>query len=53
MRFAIGATAALAAAFVRAEDASSPDAESSSSATVAKPKFTVCFKAGYGTRSIC
>lgn len=40
MRFAIGATAALAAAFVRAEDASSPDAESSPSPAVAKPTFT-------------
>lgn len=40
MRFAIGATVALAAAVVRAEDASSPEVESSSSAAVAKPTFT-------------
>ena len=46
MRFAIGATAALAAAFVRAEDASSPDAESSPSPAVAKPTFTVCPDSG-------
>lgn len=39
MRFAIGATAALAAAFVRADDT---EAEPSSSTSVAKPAFTVC-----------
>lgn len=38
MRFTIGATAALAAAVVRAEE---PAAESSST-SVAKPTFTVC-----------
>ena len=37
MRFSIGATAALAAAVVRAEDASPAE----SSASVAKPTFTV------------
>jgi calnexin len=41
MRFAIGATVALAAAVVRADDASSSAAESSSSTSVAKPTFTV------------
>lgn len=46
MRFAIGATAALAAAYVRAEDASSPDTESSPSPAVAKPTFTVCSNLG-------
>lgn len=40
MRFAIGATAALAAAFVRADDT---EAEPSSSTAVAKPTFTVCY----------
>lgn len=39
MRFSIGATAALAAAVVRAEE---PAAEASSSTSVAKPTFTVC-----------
>lgn len=39
MRFTIGATAALAAAVVRAEE---PAAESSSTSSVAKPTFTVC-----------
>lgn len=43
MRFAIGATAALAAAFVRAEDASSPEAEASPSSAITKPTFKVCF----------
>ena len=38
MRFSIGATAALAAAVVRAEE---PAAEASSSTSVAKPTFTV------------
>jgi calnexin len=42
MRFAIGATYALAAAVVRADDASAAEAESSTSTTVAKPTFTVC-----------
>jgi hypothetical protein len=42
MRFAIGATYALAAAVVRADDASSAEAESSTSTSVAKPTFTVC-----------
>lgn len=42
MRFAIGATVALAAAVVRADDASSAETETSSSTTVAKPTFTVC-----------
>lgn len=41
MRFAIGATYALAAAVVRADDASAAEAESSTSTTVAKPTFTV------------
>jgi calnexin len=36
MRFAVGATFALAAAVARADD------ESSSSTSVAKPTFTVC-----------
>jgi hypothetical protein len=40
MRFAVGATV-LAAAFVRAEDASSSEAEASTSTTVAKSTFTV------------
>lgn len=40
MRFAIGATAALAAAVVRADDASPVEAESSASTAVAKPTFT-------------
>ncbi|KAF1840014.1 calreticulin precursor [Cucurbitaria berberidis CBS 394.84] len=40
MRFAIGATVALAAAFVRADDASSSEAESSTSTSVSKPTFT-------------
>lgn len=40
MRFAIGATAALAAAVVRAEEASSAEAESSASTLVAKQSFT-------------
>ena len=44
MRFAIGATALLAAAFVRADDeassSSAADAESSTS-SIAKPTFTV------------
>jgi calnexin len=42
MRLAIGATVALAAAVVRADDASSSEAESSTSTSVAKPTFTVC-----------
>jgi calnexin len=42
MRFAIGATYALAAAVVRADDASSAEAESSTSTSVSKPTFTVC-----------
>lgn len=41
MRFAIGATVALAAAVARADDASSSTAESSTSTSVAKPTFTV------------
>jgi hypothetical protein len=41
MRFAIGATVALAAAVVRADDASSSEAAASPSVTVAKPTFTV------------
>jgi hypothetical protein len=41
MRFAIGATYALAAAVVRADDASAAEAESSTSTSVAKPTFTV------------
>lgn len=42
MRFAIGATALLAAAFVRADDeASSSAAEAESSTSIAKPTFTV------------
>lgn len=41
MRLAIGATYALAAAVVRADDASAAEAESSTSTTVAKPTFTV------------
>ena len=41
MRFAIGATVALAAAVVRADDASPSEVESSSSVSVAKPTFTV------------
>lgn len=40
MRFAIGATAALAA-IVRADDASSVEAESSTATSVSKPTFTV------------
>jgi len=45
MRFAIGATVALAAAVVRAEDASAPEAESSAATSVvAKPTFTVCLR---------
>jgi calnexin len=40
MRFAIGATVALAAAVVRADDASSSEAAASPSVTVAKPTFT-------------
>ncbi len=43
MRFAIGATVALAAAVVRADDASSAEADASSSASVPKPTFTVSF----------
>ena len=42
MRFAIGATVALAAAVARADDASSSE-PASSSTSVAKPTFTVCF----------
>jgi hypothetical protein len=41
MRFAVGATYALAAAVVRADDASAAEAESSTSTSVAKPTFTV------------
>jgi hypothetical protein len=41
MRFAIGATYALAAAVVRADEASAAEAESSTSTSVAKPTFTV------------
>lgn len=41
MRFAIGATFALAAANVRADDASSAEAESSTATSVTKPTFTV------------
>ena len=43
MRFAIGATVALAAAVVRADDASSADADASPAASVPKPTFTVSF----------
>jgi hypothetical protein len=46
MRFAVGTTALLAAAFVRADDAASPSAdESSSSTSIVKPTFTVGYKA--------
>jgi len=48
MRFAVGATAALAAAVVRADEASSADAESSTSTSVAKPTFTVGNSDRYG-----
>lgn len=50
MRFAVGATFALAAAVVRADDASSAEAEASTSTSVAKPTFTV--GAAMRTRSL-
>lgn len=52
MRFAIGATVALAAAVVRADDASAPKAESSAATTVAKPTFTVCLGIVYTPRVV-
>jgi calnexin len=50
MRFAIGATVALAAAVVRADDASSSEAESSTLTSVAKPTFTVYLANGSSVR---
>jgi len=47
MRLAIGATYALAAAVVRADDASAAEAESSTSTSVAKPTFTVSISASH------
>jgi hypothetical protein len=48
MRFAIGATVALAAAVVRADDASSAEAESSTPISVPKPTFTVSIPSASG-----
>lgn len=48
MRFAIGATVALAAAVARADDASAADAEAAPAVAVAKPTFTVSTVARVG-----